>query len=966
MESYRILIIGDASWQDSFDGTDQAKTGQDLCSSLQHFIGASDSVIVNLGAPLAEPAAVGARFKEVGVEAVSLANTHALDHDSEGLDATFRTLSELGIAWFGAGRTLDHAQAPYRVRLPESIGGGQVHLHGYLQYSANVNRGPYLYADENSAGSAPLRVSSIANPRNSSVPKDSFHVAMPSWTNTTGWRSQEQFTLAHRFLNNDYDLVLGQGSTKVQEIHRKQQRWIVYSTGNGRFDPLTPSEHCEEDTPDLTVSLWTMLELHLHEGRRRVQLKLYPIGFGGPGTDAAPGPVTSADFDRMNVALASRPLRPWRFDNPAQTIGTDELGHHITLDLGEWPAGSRPARLGGPVDSRDPADWPLRSPGPEIEDKILGMNTHLGAAMLALGAESAGGEVHWLTREAGVVDSGGKSLLVYRYRNHESSLGATIVLDKVLTGSILEAAGVPTPKTVLVKSANAAVRAAATMPGPVVVKPRYGVQSKGVSIGLVEDEEIRRAYRFARDNGSQVLVQQHIESAEELRVMASPHRTVAVNGRALPHVVADGVSTIQQLIDDKNLQRTLNPSLEARPIPIDELTYRQLERLGLTLDSVPELGQKITVRNVAGLSVGGDTIQVLEETDPRIKEASAAAIAAIPGLGWGGVDVIIEESTGDPYVIEINTQAAYGAALFPAYGKPLDVGNDAWNIRFAATSPVSDSHPQTPERASAEIPIGRLVPGSQPDSSVRFRTLFAESLTRQNYPITRRNLRVLNVTTNQGHTVWVTRGGLTGADRSVVQRIFQRHQWVAQVLEHRRVPKPRSRTINSVDQLRRFTEGGRHEVILMPVSAAWAGPDADLISAQEALSMSSLPGRMWVQSRPHGPRLRILATQKRAWVVTAGKGQQDVEEGAIQAASLVAVQAVRAVPELRWAAVDLFLRPRRIREFRRDGVLVEGLSIGPAFSAEDRIIAGNFDAFCSWIVEAEDARTDEDGSRSGI
>lgn len=944
MESYRILILNDLSWLNP-----EHSSGPQAC------VAASDSVVL---CPTALPAGgkgYGSGVTRLGLEAVGLAHAHDPDPASEKLESTFQLLSDLGIGWFGAGHTLEEAQTPYRIQLPEAIGGGQIHLHGYLQPPAGPARDPGIFAEAESPGCAPLTVSAVAPARNSSTPHDSFHVGLPHWGATSDWHSREQFKLAHRFLNKDYDLVLGHGSPTVQEVHRQQQRWVVYGTGslsNAR------RQQPKDEQGGLAFSLWTMLEVYRQNGRRHIRLRLYPLAAGSSGTDTVPGPVTYADFDRIVATLASRPLRPWRFDNPAQRTGTDEFGHHIALELGEWAEGARPSRLVGPLEGRDPGDWPLRSPGAGIEDRVLGMNKHLGAAMLALGAASAGSTTQWLTREAGVIDAGAMSMLVYRYRNHESSLGATIVLDKVLSAEILQAAGVPTPKTFLVRSADQAVRAAADIPGPVVVKPRYGVQSKGVSISLVEDQEIREAFRFARENGSQVLVQQHIESSEELRVMASAERVVAVNGRALPHVIADGVSTIKQLIDDKNLQRTLNPSLESRPIPIDALTHRQLQRSGFSLESVPGLGQRVTVRNVAGLSVGGDTVQLLEETQPRIKDAGVAAIAAIPGLGWGGVDVIIEEGTGNPYVIEINTQAAYGAALFPAYGRPLDVGNEAWNIRYAATTPGVNAEPELPKRRSSPFLLTGAPGDDQNESKVRFRALFSQSLEKQNYAIVRKNLRVLNVTTAGGHTVWVTRGGLTAADRSVVQRIFQRHQWVLQILKLRGVPQTRGRVIASVEQLRRFTGTRSQQVMLSPVSASWGGPDAHLLSAQDALAMTSLPGRMWVQSRSAGPRVHVLATQQKAWMVTAPGSQQPLENEDIVAASQMAVQAVRAVPELRWAGVDLVLRPRRIRESRPGGVLVEGMSIGPAYSAEDHVIAGDFDAFCRWIVEAEDARTD--------
>src|SRR5699024_8619244 len=156
----------------------------------------------------------------------------------------------------------------------------------------------------------------------------------------------------------------------------------------------------------------------------------------------------------------------------------------------------------------------------------------------------------WMTSRFALISCQGKRLLASGYGVTESALGVAIVQDKVLTAQLLENAGVATPKTYLAKSADHAVQLADGIHSPMVVKPRYGVKSRGVSTSLTDPEEIREAFVRARQVGRQIIVQQHVEAAEELRVMASPEKAMAVNGRVLPHVTGDGLSTIEQLIVD--------------------------------------------------------------------------------------------------------------------------------------------------------------------------------------------------------------------------------------------------------------------------------------------------------------------------------------------------------------------------------------------------------------------------------
>lgn len=560
LESYRVLVLGDFHYGESYSSAGAMALEQygysHSTERLRPFIEASDSFIVNLETPLvdpevspspftgekayvhwADPEASGAALKALGVDAVSLGNNHTLDHGPEGLESTFHALSQLGIAWFGAGRNLDEARAPYRVELPERVGGGEIHFHGSFQYSRRSDEVFGFYADETSSGCAPLSLSDVPSARDQGSSVNSFQVAFPHWGANYKWRTRGQYRLAHRFLNKDYDLVLGHGGHALQEVHRKQQRWVVYGLGNGMFNSGGRWQQYEEETGILPFSFWAMLEIHRDADQRWLSLKLYPVYSNNRATDFRPGPIFSEDFDRMVQTLSEKPTRPWRFINWAQTTGSDDLGNFLKLDLGLWTPGERPARLEASTPTGDPNEWPLRSPHVDVEDRILAIRKPLGTSIVPLAAEADGASVYWLDRRLALVEANNRRLLAHTYRAHESSLGASIISDKVLTAELLEKAEVATPRSMVVDSAEAAVRARATLSGAVVVKPSNGRKSRGVSTGLLTDDEVHEAFILASKHGSRIIVQEHIEVDQELRVMASPDRVVAVNGRVLPHVI---------------------------------------------------------------------------------------------------------------------------------------------------------------------------------------------------------------------------------------------------------------------------------------------------------------------------------------------------------------------------------------------------------------------------------------------
>lgn len=969
-ETFRILVLGDFHYGESYTGEGSKSLeehGYDHSTvHLKPFIEACDSFILNLETPLVDPSEFPPplkkaylhwgdpkktvnQLKKLNVDAVSLANNHTLDRGYAGLEATFQVLDDAGVSRFGAGRNIDEARAPYRLMLPERVGGGEVHFHGSYQYSA-LNEKYGSYAGEGSPGCAPLGVSTAPSSRNESTPDNSFQIAFPHWGANYKWRGNLQYRLAHRLLNKDYDLVLGHGGHAMQEILRKQRRWVVYGIGNGNFLSEGRWDRFEAENGILPFSFWAVLEISLnYDFSRQVRLKLYPVYSNNKDTDYQPKPVNLNDFNRIIEALQGRPIRAWRFDNPAQSAGRDDLGSYISLDLGEWEPGHRPAGLESIVEGGDPGDWPLRSAGSDIEDAVLGLNKHLGASILALAATAEGGTASWLTWRTALIQWDGKRMLAHGYGAHESALGTAIVKDKVLTAELLEQRGVATPKTFVVESADDAVKIASTVDGPIVLKPRNGVKSRGVSTGLIHEGEIREAFRRAQEVGNQVIAQQHIYGAEELRVMAGPDKAVAVNGRLLPHVIGDGCSTIGQLIEDKNLQRTLNPSLWRRPIPVDSLTHRHLHKQNFELDSIPHMGQRIVVRDVAGLSVGGDTFQNVKATSRDLKGTASEAISAIPGLDWGGVDLLIEKDTNKPYVLEINDDAAYGAALFPAYGEPRDVGAEVWRMRSAATALEVSGDPQTTEVNSERVPIVGSRNRVGVNGRVAFSALFQDALRRLEYTIERKSPRVVYVSAQNRDGIWATTNGLTAADRSVVQRLLLNHSRVVRVLDHEHIPRSRGQHVRSTAELVQFVEGRVKKVILLPHSAPWGSTRAQVLAEEDAWTRP-ISRKIWAQARPVGRRVRILATREKAWVVTAQSSQGRLSEEHIYAASRLAVRAVRAIPELRWAAVNVLIRPRLLANGNPDGLLVEGLTLTPSYSPQDQVRAGDFDQFCSVII----------------
>ena len=137
------------------------------------------------------------------------------------------------------------------------------------------------------------------------------------------------------------------------------------------------------------------------------------------------------------------------------------------------------------------------------------------------------------------------------------------------------------------------------------------------------------------------------------------------------NVKGDGVSTINQLVNEKNKERNRKKNPRHKKLKIDDESLRVLRRQNFDLDSVPKEGQVVYLRENSNVSTGGDAIDVTDTIDDVIKKTIASAAATIPGLKVCGIDVIINED--GYYILEINSWSMLSMHHYPWEGKPRNV-----------------------------------------------------------------------------------------------------------------------------------------------------------------------------------------------------------------------------------------------------------------------------------------------------
>ena len=136
---------------------------------------------------------------------------------------------------------------------------------------------------------------------------------------------------------------------------------------------------------------------------------------------------------------------------------------------------------------------------------------------------------------------------------------------------------------------------------------------------------------------------------DDHRLMVIGGKLVAAIRREASCVVGDGNSTIGQLIDRLNAERSSNivKSRYRRPVALDDALANHLAKQGVGMDSVPAAGARIRLRSNSNVSTGGVAFDVTDQVHPTVT-ALAEQLAVTVGLQTAGLDYLTTDITRSP------------------------------------------------------------------------------------------------------------------------------------------------------------------------------------------------------------------------------------------------------------------------------------------------------------------------------
>lgn len=280
-----------------------------------------------------------------------------------------------------------------------------------------------------------------------------------------------------------------------------------------------------------------------------------------------------------------------------------------------------------------------------------------------------------------------------------SSIGVEIACDKEDTKFLLEQAEVQTPRGDIIRRESSLEEACRYVGYPLVIKPVDGNHGRGITVDIRNYDDALTAFRSAKESSrSGAIIVEKFITGQDYRLLVINHKLVAAALRSPAHVIGDGKSTIQELIDEvnKDPRRGFGHENVLTQITVNELTLGIIKASGYTLDSVLKKDERLVLKDTANLSTGGTAEDVTDIVHPA-NVFMAERISKIIDLDICGIDVMttdiskpLEETGGA--VLEVNAGPGFRMHLAPTSGLPRNVA-----------APVIDK--LFPHGSSSRIPI---------------------------------------------------------------------------------------------------------------------------------------------------------------------------------------------------------------------------------------------------------------------
>jgi cyanophycin synthetase len=326
-------------------------------------------------------------------------------------------------------------------------------------------------------------------------------------------------------------------------------------------------------------------------------------------------------------------------------------------------------------------------------------NASLGPSTETIVKEAQARNIPWLLLSA-------RAMVQLGYGVHQKRIQATLssfsgilavelACDKEGTKTILKDGGIPVPRGTVIQYLDELSAAIEEVGGfPIVIKPLDGNHGRGISIDVKNQQEAEEAYDLASaaSKTRSVIVERYYRGSDH-RILVINGKVAAVAERIPAHVVGDGRSTIEELIDitNRDPNRGDGHANVLTKITIDKTALNVLEKQGYELTSILAHGEIAYLRATANLSTGGIAVDRTDEIHPE-NVWIAQRVAKLIGLDIAGIDVVTEDirkplKEVDGVIVEVNAAPGFRMHVAPSRGLPRNIAAPVIDMLFPPGTP---------------------------------------------------------------------------------------------------------------------------------------------------------------------------------------------------------------------------------------------------------------------------------------
>ncbi|MGL5086122.1 MAG: Mur ligase family protein, partial [Clostridium sp.] len=267
-----------------------------------------------------------------------------------------------------------------------------------------------------------------------------------------------------------------------------------------------------------------------------------------------------------------------------------------------------------------------------------------------------------------------------------SCIAVDMACDKLLTKELLRLQNLPVADGAKVYNVINLLKEGEYIGYPLVLKPQFGNQGKGIVLNICNEKELVCAYEQLKDNFKDLIVEKYYKG-NDYRVCVIDYKIAAVSLRRPPLIVGDGRSTIMELINILN-ENPLRGEGHEKPltrIKIDIELIQCLKDMNYNEKSIIKKGEKIFLRRNANLSTGGDAVDCTNIICDENIEICIRAAKTL-GLDICGIDICVEDISkpmrGCGIIMEINAAPGLRMHLYPTSGEVRNVGDEIVNMLY--------------------------------------------------------------------------------------------------------------------------------------------------------------------------------------------------------------------------------------------------------------------------------------------